>query len=133
MTENYDKELPEKLIEDVMNVSKERKLKQSDINKVLEEVKKEYERIKISPGEAIGIITAESFGEPSTQMCNSYDEKIILKSDNKIKIAKIGEFVDTIFNEFGYKKVGNYDALDVFKNDLFVLSLDQNEKVKWRK
>ena len=40
--------------------------KQQD--EVLEKLKEEYENAKISPGEAIGIITAESFGEPSTQM-----------------------------------------------------------------
>lgn len=39
-----------------------------DIKKVLENVCEEYEESKITPYEAIGIITAQSVGEPSTQM-----------------------------------------------------------------
>lgn len=39
-----------------------------DVKRILENLKIEYEDSKISPNEAIGIITAQSVGEPSTQM-----------------------------------------------------------------
>ena len=44
------------------------KTKESDVKKVLENVKKEYEDSLITSNEAIGVITAQSVGEPSTQM-----------------------------------------------------------------
>jgi len=36
--------------------------------KVLEEINKKYEKAKITPGEAIGVVAAQSLGEPGTQM-----------------------------------------------------------------
>ncbi len=44
------------------------KCSDSDIKKVLTNVKIEYENSLVSPYEAIGVITAQSVGEPSTQM-----------------------------------------------------------------
>ncbi len=38
------------------------------IKKIYEEVCKEYELAKIAPGESVGIVSAESIGEPGTQM-----------------------------------------------------------------
>ncbi len=64
----YKEELPGKIIEDVKKQAEENKLSSSDVKKVLDEVKNEYINSLITPGEAVGIVTAESFGEPGTQM-----------------------------------------------------------------
>jgi len=64
----YHEMIPEKIIDDVKREANKVKITKSQLKEVLERVKKEYEAALISPGEAIGIITAESFGEPATQM-----------------------------------------------------------------
>ena len=61
-------ELPTPVLEEIKKQEVENKLTAPQLKKVLERVQKEYDAAKISPGEAIGIITAESFGEPGTQM-----------------------------------------------------------------
>ena len=68
MSSVYDEfnDLPELLIEEVKELSKG--LDSNERKKVLKRVREEFEKAKISPGEAIGVITAESFGEPGTQM-----------------------------------------------------------------
>ncbi len=66
--DEYEEMLPGKLLEEVKQECQDEKLSAADAKKVLEGVKEAYEKAKISPGEAIGIITAESFGEPGTQM-----------------------------------------------------------------
>ena len=68
MSSVYDnfKDLPGSLIEEVKEKSKGLDLTQK--KKVLKKVKEEYYKAKISPGESIGVVTAESFGEPGTQM-----------------------------------------------------------------
>jgi len=59
--------LPKKIEEELnkelekLNVSEELK------KKIKEKVIEKYEKCKIEPGEAIGIVTAQSFGEPATQ------------------------------------------------------------------
>ena len=63
-----NKELPNKILADLKKAAAEENLSGKDYEKVLEKLKEEYEKAKINAGEAIGIITAESFGEPGTQM-----------------------------------------------------------------
>ncbi len=63
----YNEELPKKLEEEAIELSKEARIGEKK-KEVIKRVKIEYENAKINPGESIGIITAESFGEPGTQM-----------------------------------------------------------------
>lgn len=42
--------------------------KDAEVKKVLKNIVEEYERSQITPNEAVGVITAQSVGEPSTQM-----------------------------------------------------------------
>jgi DNA-directed RNA polymerase subunit A" len=70
LIENFieeNKDFPLYIIEELKN-NLPSGIKDSDLKKVLENVKKEYENSLISPYEAIGVITAQSVGEPSTQM-----------------------------------------------------------------
>jgi len=66
--DEYNSIIPAKLLDDIKEEASQAKLTNKQLKVVLEKVKEEYEEAKISPGEAIGVITAESFGEPSTQM-----------------------------------------------------------------
>ncbi|MEM5836216.1 MAG: DNA-directed RNA polymerase subunit A'' [Candidatus Aenigmatarchaeota archaeon] len=61
-------ELPVALMEEIEKVSKELKLSEEKKNKLVEKVKKIYIRSMFEPGEAIGIIAAQSISEPATQM-----------------------------------------------------------------
>jgi len=60
--------IPEKLLDDVKKEISKINVTKAQLKEILERVKREYEGSIISPGEAIGIVTAESFGEPATQM-----------------------------------------------------------------
>ncbi len=58
--------IPDSLLEEIKSAAIE--LNKKQLEEVLKRAKEAFELSKISPGEAIGIITAESFGEPGTQM-----------------------------------------------------------------
>ena len=65
--EKYESVFPKRIIDDLKenipgNVSKEK------LNKILDAVKEEYEFSQIDAGESVGIVAAESLGEPGTQM-----------------------------------------------------------------
>jgi len=66
--EEYEKQLPLKLFKEVEEESKKNKLTAEQTKKVFELTKRAYENSLMVPGEGIGVVTAESFGEPSTQM-----------------------------------------------------------------
>lgn len=67
LIESYAEKLPLLILEEIKNnvssdISKEK------LQKVLEEVFASYNAAKINPGECVGLVGAESIGEPGTQM-----------------------------------------------------------------
>ena len=65
---SFEVELPKILMDEVDRVAKEMKFNEEKKSKLLELVKKSYIKSMFEPGEAIGIITAQSISEPATQM-----------------------------------------------------------------
>jgi DNA-directed RNA polymerase subunit A" len=68
MIKDYEGKLPQPLLEETLKEAESAKLTKAQMEKVLEKLTDKYNYSKIQPGEAIGIVTAESFGEPGTQM-----------------------------------------------------------------
>lgn len=70
LIENFMKEKPEfpKYILEEVERSVPSKISDADMKKVLANIEEEYGRSLINPNEAVGVITAQSVGEPSTQM-----------------------------------------------------------------
>jgi DNA-directed RNA polymerase subunit A" len=60
--------LPRKVIEELAQYQDRLALKSKDLEKVLDMVVEQYELHKIDPNESIGIVSAQSIGEPGTQM-----------------------------------------------------------------
>ncbi len=64
----YKELMPPKLIDELKNAIKSKKFSAGDAAKLFREAYKEYMKNRIEPGEAVGIVTAQSIGEPSTQL-----------------------------------------------------------------
>ncbi|MFP3237866.1 MAG: DNA-directed RNA polymerase subunit A'' [Caldivirga sp.] len=60
--------LPAKLVNELLNRLSNLRISGRQLERVMKAVVAEYYKSVIDPGEAIGIITAQSVGEPSTQM-----------------------------------------------------------------
>jgi len=63
----YEKQIPNALLEKVKNNLPD-KVKKSEVQAILEKLFEEYNDAKVDPGESVGLIAAESIGEPGTQM-----------------------------------------------------------------
>src|SRR3989344_3167002 len=126
--------LPQYLNDRIEKHAKKYKITDKQKKEVARVIEEKYESSKISPGEAIGIVTAESFGEPSTQMSLSFFEKIIVKINDRIKIMEIGNFVDEIMNhEEPIKLYDSTEVLPLNNLEAYVPSINQNEKIEWKK
>ena len=71
MVSVYDKyigKLPPKLLEDTKEKLKSEKFTSAQVTTVLNKVTEEFEKSLVLPGESVGLVTAESFGEAGTQM-----------------------------------------------------------------
>ncbi len=65
--EEYEKLLPRKILEEIRD-SIPKGTSPAKVKKILKKVHKEYLNTLAEPGESVGILSAESIGEPSTQM-----------------------------------------------------------------
>lgn len=61
-------DLPKNIMDEIESISSKMKLSESKKQKLIEEIKKEFYKNLLEPGEAIGIISAQSISEPATQM-----------------------------------------------------------------
>ena len=63
----YEDVLPQKILDDVKKNLPD-KISDTKVKKILELVYEEYKNSVAEPGESVGLVAAESIGEPSTQM-----------------------------------------------------------------
>ena len=63
----YKGKLPIKVLEDLEN-SKPKKISKKKLSKILAKISEEYNNALVEPGESVGLVAAESIGEPGTQM-----------------------------------------------------------------
>jgi DNA-directed RNA polymerase subunit A" len=61
-------DFPESLIHEIADASERHKLKVKELEALVDEIKKAYERAGVENGEAVGTVAAQSVGEPGTQM-----------------------------------------------------------------
>ena len=105
VAKEFEGKLPQKIINEAIAEAKKRNCSKDQVKKIIQRLKEQYDDAKITAGEGIGIVTAESFGEPSTQMSTSAFEKIIVRIGKKIKVMEIGKFVENIVEPVEFTKV----------------------------
>ena len=66
--EKYEGLMPESLLKEIEEKALQARCPASKLKKVAEKVYEEYTNSKVEPGEPVGLIAAESIGEPGTQM-----------------------------------------------------------------
>lgn len=66
LIQEYEGRLPAKILEDIQEYKSE--LNKTQLKKVLELAAEEYEAMQVHAGEAVGLVGAQSIGEPGTQM-----------------------------------------------------------------
>jgi len=123
-----------KLPSNVEKEIKKKKLSSAEQVKLTKRTLDKYKRMQLDPGEAAGVITAQSLGEPGTQLSLKYDEEVLVKYKDSIKTIKIGEFIDTLIETQPTKQESKYEIYDLPENsNIEVLSLNSKEKLVWKK
>ncbi|MBI5036304.1 DNA-directed RNA polymerase subunit A', partial [Candidatus Micrarchaeota archaeon] len=84
-------------------------------------------------GDPVGVIAAQSLGEPGTQMSIAADEKVLVEKDGQIQPVAIGEFIDQIMQEHGWEKLNGTDVLNMDGSfGIRVPALTGHGKVEWK-
>ena len=98
----------------------------------------------VQPGDQVGIVAAQSIGEPATQMTlNSvdWDTKIMISKNGEIQTPAIGEWIDQYYNDClqNNKEIIQYHPNNQIYipledgHDWKAISCDENGNVKWTK
>jgi len=90
----YEDRLSPKIIEDIKN-NLPKGISDSKLKKILEAVCQEFSTAKVSPGESVGLISAESIGEPGTQMTlNTFHFAGVAEMNVTLGLPRIIEILD---------------------------------------
>ncbi len=85
--------LPKALLEDLKE--KVKSLSQTKAKKVMETVHQEYNKARVEPGECVGLVAAESIGEPGTQMTlNTFHFAGVAEMNVTMGLPRIIEILD---------------------------------------
>jgi len=92
--DKYKKLIPENILEEV-KLALPAKTSDSKVKKIMEEVYQEYLSSKIEPGESVGLIAAQSVGEPGTQMTlNTFHFAGVAEMNVTMGLPRIIEVLD---------------------------------------
>jgi len=112
---------------------------------LLQTIVLDYKRSIVAPGEMVGMIAAQSIGEPTTQMSASYCEHIrCVKINKNTKIISmvsgpIGKLCDAIIEEnpqytFNTGHVDSVETLlEALEDEYYIVGVDGEEKTHWNK
>jgi DNA-directed RNA polymerase II subunit RPB1 len=98
-----------------------------------------YKRAIVAPGEMVGMIAAQSIGEPTTQLTlNSvaYDSELLLRVNNAIQVVKIGEYIDNYIPKAAKSEDHPNNTKLLYVNDdeeVYVPSVDEDGITSWKR
>ncbi|MFX1294163.1 MAG: LAGLIDADG family homing endonuclease [Promethearchaeota archaeon] len=129
--------LPKSIIEKISIKLESIEIDEIQFNALIEGILKSYHNALIEPGEAVGVISAQSIGEPGTQMSLDHNERIIIRKGRKSDIIAIGDFVDDLIAQselFKFQDLPQSTIYDLPEgSEFFVPTLGNDEKIHWRK
>ena len=90
----YEKKLPLKVINDIKE-KLPKHISEAKLKKILELTVKEYNKMLVQPGESVGLVAAESIGEPGTQMTlNTFHFAGVAEMNVTMGLPRIIEILD---------------------------------------
>ena len=100
---DYNLKLLRSLVESKLStkiIIHENRLNKQAFDWVIETITLNFYKALISPGESVGSISAQSLGEPTTQLSIFGGERVKISRFGKYSTPKIGEFVDSYMDKY---------------------------------
>src|SRR5438128_2069029 len=109
------------------------KLSKKRLQEVLQKICEKFDLHVIDANESAGIVSAQSIGEPGTQMSLPYEEKVIVRDDGRVRVVSIGVLVDSLMSHHPIERNGLTEWCDLPPgHSLEVPSLSDHGKVVWK-
>jgi hypothetical protein len=87
------------------------------------------------PGELVGIVAAQSIGEPATQMSAIGSTMIVINSSTGSYSGPIDTYIDKLLvqHKSSVVSIGNDSVVLDLQDDMNILGVSNNEKTSWRR
>jgi DNA-directed RNA polymerase subunit A' len=133
LLKKYQPTLNERLVRELTEKLGASHLNGEGLRETMEKVDEAMDYSRVEPGEASGIVAAQSIGEPGTQMSIARDESVIVREKGKVRTVGIGEFVDGLMMRNPVTKDGEAEWCDLAENsDIQVPSLNSKGGIEWK-
>ncbi|MFW6458800.1 MAG: DNA-directed RNA polymerase subunit A'' [Halodesulfurarchaeum sp.] len=126
-----DSELTRRLKDDVYETIEDRSVTDEEVQEIVDAVEARYLETRVDPLDPVGTVSAQSIGEPGTQMSVPADERILLRRDGQTEVAEIGSLVDELMAVRGSQSIEGHEVTQA-PEDLEVLSLRADERSEWK-
>jgi DNA-directed RNA polymerase subunit A" len=126
-----DTELPRRLKDEVYSAVEERGVGVEDADRIAQAVEARYMQTRVDPLDPVGTVSAQSIGEPGTQMSIPGDERVIVRRNGETDVVEIGSLVDGLLNVRESHSVDDHEVARG-PSGMEVLSLRADENVEWK-
>jgi len=127
-----DSELPPRLRTQVLQTVADRDaVTVEDVEDIVAAVESQYRDTRVDPLDPVGTVSAQSIGEPGTQMSIPGEERILVRRAGETDVVSIGEVVDAIMADRECRTIDDHEVA-LAPDDLEVLSLGADEQVTWK-
>jgi DNA-directed RNA polymerase subunit A" len=126
-----DTDLPRRLRDEVYSTLEERDVTLEEADNIAQATEAKYKDSRVDPLDPVGTVSAQSIGEPGTQMSIPADEKVLVRRDDETQVTKIGPLVDGLIEVRESQQIDNHEVTRA-PTELEVLSLRADEQVEWK-
>ena len=126
-----DTQLPRRLKDEVYSTIEERGVDVEDANRIAQAVESRYMQTRVDPLDPVGTVSAQSIGEPGTQMSIPGEERVVIRRNDGTDVAEIGSLVDGLMTVRDAQSVDDHEVTRA-PDGMEVLSLRADEHVEWK-
>ena len=131
IVENTD--LPRRLKERVYETVTDKGADADQAKDIAKAVESQYLDVRVDPLDPVGTVSAQSIGEPGTQMSIPADERVLVRQDGQTATRAIGPLVDGLCERLPTRTTDDHEVARLPESiDLAVPSLDASEDVAWQ-
>jgi DNA-directed RNA polymerase subunit A" len=126
-----DTNLPVRLRNELYSTLEDRDVTTEQADEIIQATIAQYQESRVDPLDPVGTVSAQSIGEPGTQMSVPQDERVIVRRGDETEVTEIGSLVDGVMH---VRKTQTVDGHEVSRapDELEVLSLRNDEQVEWK-
>jgi len=125
-------QLPRRLRDQVYETVEDREgVSKREVAEIVQAVESRYLDTRVDPLDPVGTVSAQSIGEPGTQMSLPADEQVLIREGAETDIREIGTFVNDLMAGRETRSIDDHEVA-LAPEGIEVLSLREDEQVDWK-